>query len=256
MLRQAVGMESTSFATNRTPSAANSTRRSLSLNDAVLTGKFAGGGNVSVTLGRDLDMPLTLTATIQSTIPDADALNPSCPKNENIKEVRYSPLITMGCNPCSTGASQPACVIGLPGDEVIVAGSEYYHAFQQGPGAIGSKDGAPAGVSKEAYSAAYQPNRSCVTVGYSALSVDESHWCEVGYLSVDVFIAVPNHPDHLFHLLLRSRCTATLAGLRTFIRRDTGRIDTRHRPSSTRCPRHQAGMHGRTRSPHPRQCVR
>jgi hypothetical protein len=198
MLRQAVGMESTSFATNRTPSAANSTRRSLSLNDAVLTGKFAGGGNVSVTLGRDLDMPLTLTATIQSTIPDADALNPSCPKNENIKEVRYSPLITMGCNPCSTGASQPACVIGLPGDEVIVAGSEYYHAFQQGPGAIGSKDGAPAGVSKEAYSAAYQPNRSCVTVGYSALSVDESHWCEVGYLSVDVFIAVPRgrpHPD-------------------------------------------------------------
>jgi hypothetical protein len=65
-----------------------------------------------------------------------------------------------------------------------------------------------------------------------------------------------DHPDHLFHLLLRSRCTATLAGLRTFIRRDTGRIDTRHRPSSTRCPRHQAGMHGRTRSPHPRQCVR
>jgi hypothetical protein len=73
MLRQAVGMESTGFATNRTPSAANSTRRSLSLDDAVLTGKFAGGGNVSVTRGRDLDMPLTLTATIQSTIPDAEA---------------------------------------------------------------------------------------------------------------------------------------------------------------------------------------
>src|SRR5262249_5363412 len=135
-------------------------------------------------VGRDLDVPLTLTAAIQSTIPDADSLTLPAQKTKIIKEIRYSTLVTMGCNQCSTGSSQSVCVTDLPGDEVIVAGSEYYHAFQQGPGAIGSPDGPPARVSKEAYTAAYQPNRSCIRVGFSALSVDESLWCEVGYLRV------------------------------------------------------------------------
>jgi hypothetical protein len=53
-------------------------------------------------------------------------------------------------------------------------------------------------------------------------------------------------PDHLFHFSLRSRCTATLAGLRTFIETRLGPIDRYRPPSSKRCLQRQAGTHGRT----------
>ncbi len=43
---------------------------------------------------------------------------------------------------------------------------------------------------------------------------------------------------HLFHFSLRSRCTATLARLRTLIEAGHGQIGRCRRPSWIRCPRH------------------